>query len=466
MSSNRFLCFHTWFICLCSAASSTQLFASGYHLGLQSVRAVATANANVAEAAEAATIATNPAGLSQLDGTQSNLHLFMVQPEIRYREAQGQYTDHSQVQGTRQSKITPQWLAIPQWFGSHQLNDKWHVGLGIYIPYAAKTTDDAESVLRYNVNSTEVKSFDIHPAVAYTINEHHAIGAGLIGQYMEASLRKYADFASVGAAISGQPSHVIHQHQPGAFDVAGNVKGHDWGYGFNAGWLWNMNEQLRVGISYRSKINHTLNGHAHWQPTGQQASNILPALVHSGYPATEKAFVPLTTPEVWSIHAQWQPTSAWKLFTHASWTRSDRLKSLNIQFENDKVIDPATGQTAHTTRIDTHWRNTYNLAIGTAYQYNNKLQLLGGIGYDQSPVRSNRNRLSTLPDGNRWLMGTGFQYQWDKHNNINASYAYLRIQHTSMNQQDHGEHVSNNVLGQAKYRAHAHIMGLAYNHQF
>ncbi|MDF7675154.1 OmpP1/FadL family transporter [Neisseriaceae bacterium ESL0693] len=450
---------------LLALLGSVSCFASGYHLGLQSVRAVATANANVAEAAEAATIATNPAGLSQLTGTQSNQHLFLVQPEIRYQHARGQFTDHSSVQGTQQGSLTPKWQAIPQWYGAHQLNDQWHVGLGLYVPYAARTRDDSHSVLRYNVNSTHVKSLDINPAIAYTINEQHAIGVGFIGQYMEAALQKYADFTPVGAAISGQPSHVIHQ-QPGAFDVKAQVKGHDWGYGFNAGWLWNVSPQLRLGVSYRSKINHTLSGHATWQPTGQQAINILPALVHSGYRAKEQAFVPLTTPEVWSVHGQWQPTPQWKLFSHASWTRSDRLKYLDIQFENDKVINPATGQTAHVSRIGTHWRNTYNLAIGTAYQYNNKLQWLAGVGYDQSPVSNNRHRLPTLPDGNRWLFGTGVQYQYDKYNSINASYAYLHIQQTSMHQQDQGEHVSSHTLAQANYRAHAHIMGFSYNHRF
>ena len=447
-------------------AGSQLSYASGYHLGLQSVSAITTATANDAEAGDASTIATNPAGLSKLEGTQINNNVFLIQPEINYKHASGQYLDGSPVQGRKQGGITPQWQAIPQWYGSHQLNDKWTVGLGIYVPYAAKTNDHTDSVLRYNVNATNVKSVDISPTVAFKINEHHAVGVGAIAQYMHTQLQKYADFTPVGTAITGIPSSVLHEQAPGAFDVDARVKGHDWGYGFNAGWLWDINKDVRLGVSYRSKINHKLKGTARWIPKGSQAIANAPALNDLGYTEIEGASVPLTTPEVWSIHGMWQVDPQWQLFGHVNWTHADRLKDLDISFEHDKLINISTGQTSNNTHMVTNWRNTYNIALGAAYQQNDKLQWRAGISYDQSPVRNSNTRLPTLPDGNRWLFGTGFKYDIDKQNTISASYAYLHIQKTHMHQQDSGEHVSSNVLGQANYRANAHILGLSYNHRF
>ncbi len=442
------------------------VYASGYHLGLQSVTAVATGNAAAAEAADAATIVTNPAGLVNLDGTQIDTNLFVIKPEIKYHNARGTFTDGSSVQGPEHGNIANTAQLVPQLYFSHRLNDKWGMGLGVYIPYAARTNDSSDSVLRYNVNKTNVKALDINPAVAYKINERHSVGVGLIAQYLHAEVQKYADFAPVGSAKFGIPQASLHQKAPGAFDARATVKGNDWGYGFNAGWLWDMNDDVRVGISYRSKINQHLHGTARWQPTGSYAKNYAPLFEQFGFKSLEGAEVQITTPEVVSLHGMWKVNPQWNVFGNVSWTRSSRLHQLDIQFEHDKTIDPVHGATSNTTHIGTNWRDTYAVGVGASYQQNPHLQWRFGVNYDQSPVRSSTTRLSTIPDGNRWLFGGGMKYDVNKNDTVAVSYAYLHIQHTHMNQQDQGAHVSSNVRGIADHRSNAHIAGVSYTHRF
>lgn len=454
------------FVAMGSIAISTSVYASGYHLGLQSVTAVSTGNAAAAEAADSTTIVFNPAGLTYLEGTQLNGNLFLIKPDIKYHNARGTFTDGSNVQGPQNGNISNTVQAVPQVYFSHQINDKWAAGLGVYIPYAAKTNDSSDSVMRYNVNKTNVKAIDINPVIAYKLTERHSLGVGLIAQYLHAEIQKYADFTPVGSSLTGIPSSVLHQVAPGVFDARGTVKGNDWGYGFNAGWLWDINDDIRVGLSYRSKINHRLHGTARWQAEGAFAQKYASMLDQFGYKPIEGANVQITTPEVVSLHGMWAVNPQWNIFGNVSWTRSSRLHDLDINFENVKSIDQHHGLTADKTHIYTNWRDTLAVGVGASYQQSPKLQWRVGVNYDQSPVRSSSTRLSTIPDGNRWLFGAGLKYDVDKHNTLAFSYTYLHIQQTHMNQQDQGLHVSSNVRGEANYRSNAHILGASYNYKF
>ena len=44
------------------------------------------------------------------------------------------------------------------------------------------------------------------------------------------------------------------------YDGRATVKGDDWGFGYNLGWLWKINDSWRVGLNYRSKVSHNFIG--------------------------------------------------------------------------------------------------------------------------------------------------------------------------------------------------------------
>ena len=64
----------------------TQVQASGYHFGSQSVAAQGSAHANGAEAADPSTIFYNPAGLTRLKGTQVTSGLTILLPDGDYED--------------------------------------------------------------------------------------------------------------------------------------------------------------------------------------------------------------------------------------------------------------------------------------------------------------------------------------------------------------------------------------------
>ena len=330
-----------------TALIAQSAWASGYHFGTQSVSSQSTANSSAAEAADPSTIFYNPAGLTKLEGTQATINLNIVAPNVKYSNGQAQYPEVTQwndttkqldtvyprkdpVQGSSSGKLTDDVIFAPHLYASHQINDKFTIGLGTYVPFGSGTEYDHDSVLRYNLNELGLQTLAIQPTVAYKLNDRHSFAVGFIAQHTTAELRQYANF---GPAVAGslrntgsqiatgltQVASGIQQVQSGiaATEAAGGdttalqaqltalqtqqatltaqqaavggalanatanspvgngaadgyakVKGDDWGFGYNLAWLWDINERARVGMNYRSKISHTLKGDGEWHLVG------------------------------------------------------------------------------------------------------------------------------------------------------------------------------------------------------
>lgn len=472
------------------SALSAQAIASGYHFGAQSVSAVSTANSNEAEAADPSTIFHNPAGLTYLPGAQISGNLFLVAPSVKYRNAKGQYfVTHHPIQGKTSGTISDSVVLVPQLYASYQINDRVSAGLGLYVPFASATEYSMDSVLRYNVNQTKLTTYDINPTVAFKLGERHSIGIGVIAQYTDAKLRQFADFSP---ALSASLSKKLGKHITlpyGQGDGYAELEGNDWGFGYNIGWLWDVTDNVRLGLNYRSKVDHTLKGEGKWHLVGDAFKH--PAygkmaeagIRGAGYVASEDVSVKVNTPESLSLHAMWQVNPKWKTFGDITWTRHSRFDDLVINWEKTKRapdgVMPGPGNTVPSdkTSLRPHWKNTWKFAVGAAYQISDPLQLRIGLSHDRAPVRSADERLSTMPDNDRTILGLGAKYDINKNSTLNLAYAYMHIKsaHADVNgwcgssvEMGAGAKscVSSRASGSADYRSNAHIFGVQYTHRF
>lgn len=441
---------------------------SGYHFGSQSVSAQSTANASAAEAADASTIFYNPAGLSKLEGTNFSINANIVAPSVKYSNASANYPvgSPSAVSGQTSGKITKDVVAVPHLYASHQLNDKFTLGLGIYMPFASETEYQHDSVLRYNVNKLGLTSIAFNPTLSYKINENHSIAAGIVGQYSSAELRQYANLGRLAL----QPN--------GVFESYAEVEGDDWGFGFNLGYLWDVNDDVRLGVSYRSKVDHTLSGSAEWKVPSAIAGAVGNTTV--GYVPHESASVKITTPESLSVHGMMKLDDRWTAFGDVTWTRHSRFNEIDIEYGNSKVVANAVsgGVTrSNLTTMRPNWRDTFKVGIGASYQYSDPLELRFGVAFDQSPVKNPDDRLSTLPDNDRIWLSLGAKYDFNEHSSLNLAYSYIHIKDAKANVNGWcGSRtpagpgaqncVSSRTNGTADFKSHAHILGIQYNYRF
>ena len=382
--------FKTLLAC-CMAAWAQHAAASGYHFGTQSVTAQSTANSSTAEAADASTLFSNPAGLAHLETHQISGTVNLVMPHIDYSEGKASYIGtNTAVSGKTSGTITDSIVPAPHVYGAYKLNDRVTLGLGVYVPFGSSTEYDRDSVLRYNMNQLGLTTIAVEPVVAFKATEEHSFGAGLIAQHSSAELRKYADFGRAAG-------------RPGQADGYAKVKGSDWGYGYHLGWL--------------------------------------------------------------SLHGMFRANSKLNLFGDITWTRHSRFNRAELLFQNTKQL--GGGRTSNRTVLTPNWRNTFKVGLGASYQYNDQLQLRGGVAFDQSPVRNATYRLNTLPDGNRIWFSVGAKYAFNQHHSIDVAYSHIHINDTVVRSASaDGTTVDSKGASSARFNNYANILGVQYNYKF
>ena len=452
---------------LSAALLSTAVQASGYHFGTQSVNAQGTANAAAAEAADASTIFYNPAGLSKIDSSQISVNANIVFPSIHYEaESAKHFRTGADVSGSTSGKITETTVA-PHVYGAYKASDDVTLGLGVYVPFGSATEYEKDSVLRHNINKLGLTTIAIEPVVAWKLNDRHSFGAGIIAQHTSAELRKYADWGIKQKAVakaSGKPDAAI----AAAIQADGHadVKGSDWGFGYQLAWMWDINDRARVGVNYRSKVSHTLEGTAEWAADGAAVKQAWDsgAMAALGYVPNEKASVKIVTPESLSVHGMYRATDKTNLFGDVTWTRHSRFNKAELVFENTKKV--VNGQSGRTV-ITPNWRNTYKVAFGGSYQVTEPLQLRAGIAFDKSPVKSAEDRMNSLPDGNRIWFSVGAKYQLGKNHVIDAAYSHIHINDTVYRAgKASGNDVDSRGASSARFKNKADILGLQYTYKF
>lgn len=487
-------------------SGSSSVLASGYHFGTQSVTAQSTANAAGAEAADATTIFTNPAGLTHLDSHQITGAINVVAPTIKYSNAQATHigterlpTGTVAVSGSDSGKITKDIVPAPHVYGAYKLNEQVSLGLGIYVPFGSETEYQKDSRLRYNMNHLGLQTIAIEPAIAFKANEKHSFGVGIIAQHSEAKLRKYADWGTAStlsaasqiaasrtklanADISAEERAIetqklqaasatyqataprVGQDPSQTIDGFADVKGDDWGMGYHLGYLYDINDKARVGVNYRSKVKHKLSGTAKWQAGNEVTATMLPTFQANGYAANEGASVEIVTPESLSLQGVYRATDRVNLFGDVTWTRHSRFNKADLVFENKK------NGTRDTTTITPNWRNTYRVALGGSYQYSEPLQLRAGVAFDQSPIRHAGDRLNTLPDGNRVWFSVGGKYNIKKNHELDLAYTHIHINDTTTNNASADlsnlKSVDTKGASSANFKNYANIVGVQYTYRF
>lgn len=492
---------------LCAIASGGAM-ASGYHFGSQSASAQGTANANAAEASDASVLFYNPAGMTRLDGTHASGVLNIVVPSTKY-EDQGSFTATSLPIGGGNTKKFVKTTAVPHGYLTHKLSNDLSVGMAVFVPFGSKTEYDKTWAGRYTSLATELTTIAFNPSVAYKLSPTLSLGAGVTAQYIDGKLAKGADFGAgtlnglirqvvadtatknpgvpiqmIRAAVMNQFSGLIKQVS-GQDPYSGSVevKGHDWGFGFNVGLMYEYDKDTRFGVAYRSAIKHKLKGDATWDvaPAVSKLTTALAPYVGGEAIAaatlkgslTDKytnsdASLDITTPESLSFNF-FKQHERFGVMGDITWTRHSRFKELRIDFANS-LADSNTPE---------NWTNTIRASLGLNYQWSDALTLRGGVAFDQSPV-TQRNRTASLPDNDRSWISAGLNWKLDKKRSIDLAASYVHVKSGQIDQYDNGgivdasgaatcdpnRNTSSCATTRGNYKLNSLLFGVQYNHQF
>jgi long-chain fatty acid transport protein len=439
------------------------------------VSAQGTAEANGAEAADASTIFANPAGLSRLDGKQIIGGLTAVVPHSSYQDAGSTRFTRTPTGGqSSQDDFAPGVVAAPLLYYSQKIDGQWSAGLGVFVPYGTKLDYDSNWAGRYSLTNIKLESLNLNPSVAFKLNEQHAFGFGIDIEYMKASLGQAVDVPGTIAAAQATGSGAALARQiatmggnPAALasarDARAGVQGKDWGYGFNLGYLFSLDQNTRFGIAYRSSIKHELKGGAVWDFSTVSADPVVNGVLQAASRRVNSAArVELRTPETLSLNAFHQFNEQWAGVADVTWTRNSRLQNIDIEFVGTSEGDEVIRQ---------QWKNTVRVALGANYKLNENVTLRGGIAHDDTPVRSSELRHAALPDADRLQLSFGANWKLSPASSIDLAYSWLDFKDAPGNYTNNCNPTATACTGNGEttrgtWKTHLQLIGLAYSYKF
>lgn len=387
---------------LVAAAFSGSAAASGFQLLEQNASGLGNAYAGSAAVAEnASTIFYNPAGMTQLKDREISLGLTAIKTSYKFTD-QGSSVGALGAAGN--GGDGGDWGYLPNAYASWALTKDIYVGLGIGAPFGLKTEFNnpwkggAQSLM------FDIKTININPSIAWRVNETVSLGAGVNWQRMEA---KYQRLLGIGNA--GLASSVM------------NLKMDDDAWGWNVGALFTLQPGTKVGVSYRSAIKHELDGNLKF--SGPLAQSV--ALGGSATDRTAQAAIKL--PDTLILSATHNLNKQIELLADVSWTGWSSVPYVDVVNTQTTGLAPTAQAGNVAQRLDTKFKDTWRVAIGTNYSYNDALKLKAGIAFDQTPVKGPTSRLVSLPDNDRWWLSIGAQWKPSKNTALDVGLARLFV---------------------------------------
>lgn len=363
----------------------TKSFAGGFALYEYAARANAMGGAVIALADDPSAVAYNPAGMTQLPGTQTMVGATAIVPigQVKHGNT-GWDTTHTNV------------YLPPHAFLTHQLNDRAWFGVGLFSRFGVGTQYDSDWGGAGNIYKADLMTFSVAPNLAYKITDSLSVSGGVELLYSQADLRKKLP---PGVAFGGR-------------DMRMNVSG--LGVGAQLGLHYILNEQWSAGFTYHTTQKHTDKGNVRYL-------NIAGA----GTTRDGNIEMSLDLPASYTLGVAYKPNKQWKLEADLIFTQWQDYDKLTYDFE----YRPGAGVPG-TQVNEKNWRNVWRVQLGGEYMAQDWLALRAGFVWDQDPIRKGYEDYM-LPSSDRKIYSVGFGILDGKFN-YDFSLMYLMNNHRSI----------------------------------
>ncbi|WP_255199590.1 OmpP1/FadL family transporter [Marinobacter lutaoensis] len=407
---------------LAAVAAPSLALAGGFSLNEQCACAMGVANAGMAANAEnATTVLFNPAGMSQLSGTNVSFGAAYLDIDAEAKSGTYSATDSlgQPYYGSGGGDIADPAL-LPNIYITHEVSDSIDVGFGIHAPYGLAADYDNDFTGRYFADKTELTVISFTPALAVNNGKGLSMGVALNIMYAEGRLSKYQDLrglavrqqlqrlgvSSLNDLSPAQQGQVVGAANSLAdnFDTYADVEGDDIGVTLRVGFQYDLSSATRIGLTAQTGTELDLKGDMEITQFPVATGN--PAAQYTAATLEEDVRVPLAIPESITVGVRHRLNESVTLLAGATYARWGNFKELDIfSREGDRgTISSAVGRTGDEnpiTHITEEWKNTWQFNVGAVWQLNPVWALKAGYAFDESPVDQ------YVTPGSRPRTGTG-----------------------------------------------------------
>ncbi len=405
------------FTALATILAVSNANAAGFQLREQSAAAQGNAFAGATAGAENPSYAFfNVAGLTRQKGIQVNIGGTYIAPQAEAKNVSGT----GQGETGEQHNIVHAAIA-PNGTVSYELDNKTVLGINVSSPFGMITKYNSNWMGSAHGNTSRIHTIAITPMAAYKATDKLSLGAGFIVEKVRARLTSKTR---------------------GAYDTA--VHGDTTDIGYQLGAMYELNDNTRFGIGYRSEMKHKIQG---------EIESSIPAPL--GVLMNQDINCDLDLPATFSLGAYHKLNDKWELmaeYQRTYWSSFDRLDF------NGK------DNPAFHSRTYENWRDTNFYALGASYQIDNQWKARFGIAFDQAAAKR-AERTPRIPDSDRLWYSAGLNYQYNDKLSFDMAFTYIKAKDAVVDTAN----TRNRGTGPevyADYKNSVKMWGLSLNYKF
>lgn len=421
-----------------------QAQATGFQLRENSVKNLGRAYSGTAVANDdASVVANNPAAMTNLDKTTVQVDVTMIDLTAEFTgsatSAFGTPVNGGNGGDPGSAQAVPAMaIVVPLSGGFEGLT----VGASVSAPFGLKTEYEQDWVGRYNAITSDVKTIDLTLSAALKLHDRFSVGVGFIYEHADVTLSNGVDFGT-GLAAMGVPGF-----SPGSADGQVSVSGTDNGFGWLIGAQWQPTDQLSIGYSHRSEIDHELQGDATFTKPGSVAA-VFGAFGVRTYD-NGAIYAPLTTPSIDTFSARYDFSDSFRMMADIQSTDWHSLGAVDVYRANGS-------QLAHEIF---NWEDTMFYSLGAEFDLSDAFTLRAGAGMDETPT-NDVARSPRLPDNDRMLYSVGLSWNMSENMTIDAAYTRIEIDTPTVNSTSTS---GSRLVG--SFEGHADLVGVSTQYRF
>ena len=401
------------------AIVSTQAWSAGFQLNEFSSSGLGRAySGEGAIADDAGNASRNPALIMMFDRPTFSAGAIFVDPDV-------DISGRSPTGASLDSKNIAPTAWVPNLHFVAPINDQFGWGASVTSNYGLATEFNNDYAAGAYAGKTDLETLNLNLSGAYRLDNHWSFGLGFDAVYAKAKIERYA--GDLGRIVAGSgrlpPIPGLAQQVAGipADTQVAYLKGDEWGFGWNAGILYEVDKDNRYGLTYRSEVKVDFDGD--YKSSLPSAYNQI--LGNFGLPLgtngrTTGGSLTLNLPEMWEISGYNRVAPQWAIhysMAYTSWSQFQELKATN-----------SNGQTLFYK--DESFKDSYRIALGTTYYMDDNWTFRTGISFDDSPVPADKRSIS-IPDQDRFWLSAGTTYAFNKDASVDVGVSYMHGQKVS-----------------------------------
>ncbi|HTB84263.1 MAG TPA: outer membrane protein transport protein [Candidatus Sulfotelmatobacter sp.] len=339
-------------ICLLACwygALQPAVFANGLSVPSQDSFAAARGNAFAATADNASAIYYNPAGLTQIAGTElrGGIYGIYLDPTFTPPASAPNHDDTY--------RIGKHYSFVPQLYLAHSFtNMPLSIGLGVFAPFGGSLSWPNDTGFRTVATKGTTTYLRINPVVAGKFFNQLSIGAGLSANYARMNLEQ-------GLRPLAEP-----------LENDFRFTGDGWALGANAGLLWQPCDYFSFGASFRDQTAFSL--------SGETAIEQQPIISSTSIPARMDIKFPLDATLGFSI----RPTPKWNLEFDATYTDWNSFGNVTIRQSGSPPFP-----VQQNIPVKLEWQSSWMYEAGVTRYFDHGWHASAGYVFDENSVPNN-----------------------------------------------------------------------------